>query len=212
MSVDPDFELIRRCQQETGSGRDGAFRAVFEQYRDRVYNLALRLLGNPADAEDVSQEVFVTIFRKIGEFRFSSRFYTWLYRIVFNLCVDHRRRATTMLLPTTGGEAGETLIARVADPLPGPADALGEQEARTRAVERALRRLSEPLRATVVLRYLEDMPYEEIADVLGISLGTVKSRLNRAHQQLEQLLEPRPRLGEGEAGGEGEERASERST
>jgi RNA polymerase sigma-70 factor (ECF subfamily) len=188
MREDPDFELIRRCQGDAGTTRDVAFRELFENYRDRVFNLASRLLGNPADAEDVSQEAFVTVFRKIREFRFSSRFYTWLYRVVFNLCVDHRRKSATAQMPTTSGEVGALLLARVADPAPGPSEVLGEGEERRQQVERALRRLSEPLRAAIVLRYIEDMPYEEIAVVLGISLGTVKSRLNRAHQQLEQAL------------------------
>ncbi|MBL8841806.1 MAG: sigma-70 family RNA polymerase sigma factor [Planctomycetes bacterium] len=189
MSEDPDFELIRRCQRESGAAGEAAFRALFDLYRDRVFNLASRLLGNPADAEDVSQEAFVTVFRKLGEFRFSSRFYTWLYRVVFNLCVDHRRKSNAVLLPTTGGDSGESLLMRLADPEPDPSRTIAEGEERTQQVERALRRLSEPLRAAVVLRYMEDMPYEEIADVLGISLGTVKSRLNRAHQQLQELLE-----------------------
>ena len=189
MGEDPDFDLIRRCQRETGSARELAFRTLFDLYRDRVFNLASRLLGNPADAEDVSQEAFVTVFRKLGEFRFSSRFYTWLYRVVFNLCVDHRRKSNALYLPTTAGESGESLLMRLADPAPDPSLTVAEGEERTRQVERALRRLSEPLRAAVVLRYMEDMPYEEIADVLGISLGTVKSRLNRAHQQLQELLD-----------------------
>jgi RNA polymerase sigma-70 factor (ECF subfamily) len=188
MTSDPDFETIRRCQSESGTAREAAFRELFETYRDRVFNLAARLLGNPADAEDVSQEAFVTVFRKIHEFRFSSRFYTWLYRVVFNLCVDHRRKATAYVLPTAARNEGESLLSLVPDPGPGPSEQLAEGEDRKRKVERALRKLSEPLRAVVVLRYIEDMPYEEIADVLGISLGTVKSRLNRAHQFLQEVL------------------------
>ena len=188
MNQDPDFELIRRCQQQSGTAREAAFRDLFETYRDRVFNLASRLLGNPADAEDVSQEAFITVFQKLHEFRFSSRFYTWLYRVVFNLCVDHRRKGGSHAPITVTGAGGATLLAQVADSAPGPADELGDDEARRQQVERALRRLSEPLRAAIVLRYIEDMPYEEIASVLGISLGTVKSRLNRAHEQLEQGL------------------------
>jgi RNA polymerase sigma-70 factor (ECF subfamily) len=187
MNQDPDFELVRRCQRETGTARDVAFQSLFENYRDRVFNLALRLLGNAADAEDVAQEAFVAVFRKIHEFRFSSRFYTWLYRVVFNLCADQRRKGLGAATPVTG-ESGAQLLARVADPNPGPTESLGEDEERRQTVERALRHLSDPLRAAVVLRYIEDMPYDEIAEVLGISLGTVKSRLNRAHEQLEQAL------------------------
>lgn len=191
MLKDPDFELIRRCQTESGPAREVAFAELFENYKDRVFNLAGRLLGNPADAEDVSQEAFVTVFRKIHEFRFSSRFYTWLYRVVFNLCVDQRRRGASLTLPeSTSGSAGdrEALLANVRDPAPGPFERLSEDDSQQRAVERALRRLSDPLRVVVVLRYMEDLAYEEIAEVLGISLGTVKSRLSRAHHFLQELF------------------------
>lgn len=208
MNQDPDFELVRRCQQVTGTARDVAFRSLFENYRDRVFNLAARLLGNAADAEDVSQEAFVTVFRKIHEFRFSSRFYTWLYRVVFNLCVDHRRKSINVATPLTG-TTGAQLLSNVTDPAPDPSEALGDEEDRTRQVERALRKLSEPLRAAIVLRYIEDMPYDEIADVLGISLGTVKSRLNRAHEQLEQALGRNADGGHRRDGGRLNERGAE---
>jgi RNA polymerase sigma-70 factor (ECF subfamily) len=202
MPKDPDFELIRRCQTETGRAREAAFAELFETYKDRVFNLAGRVLGNPADAEDVSQEAFVTVFRKIREFRFSSRFYTWLYRIVFNLCVDQRRKGAASALPAISSTEGESILAGLSDPDPGPAERVGEGESRRRTVERALRRLSDPLRAVVVLRYMEDLAYEEIADVLGISLGTVKSRLSRAHHSLQEMFGG-PR---GTREGEGKER------
>lgn len=188
MSKDPDEELIRRCQTESGPAREAAFAELFETYKDRVFNLAGRLLGNPTDAEDVTQEVFVTVFRKIREFRFSSRFYTWLYRVAFNLCVDQKRKGMASAVPTAGSEEGEALLANLRDPAPPPSERVAEGESRQRTVERALRRLSEPLRAVVILRYMEDLPYEEIAEVMGISLGTVKSRLSRAHHYLQEVL------------------------
>jgi RNA polymerase sigma-70 factor (ECF subfamily) len=197
MLKDPDFELIRRCQTEIGPARDAAFAELFEHYKDRVFNLAGRLLGNPADAEDVSQEAFVTVFRKIHEFRFSSRFYTWLYRVVFNLCVDQRRKGSSSTLPETTSGDGESALANLRDPAPGPFEQVSEGDSQQRAVERALRRLSEPLRVVVVLRYMEDLAYEEISEVLGISLGTVKSRLSRAHHFLQELF-VRPPTDQGE--------------
>jgi RNA polymerase sigma-70 factor (ECF subfamily) len=190
MRKDPDFELVRRCQTESGAAREAAFAELFENYKDRVFNLAGRLLGNPADADDVSQEAFVTVFRKIHEFRFSSRFYTWLYRVVFNLCVDHRRKGTAGLLPIATTTDRDGQLAMLPDPGLAPSERVAEEESRQREVERALRRLSEPLRVVIVLRYLEDLPYEEIAEVLGISLGTVKSRLSRAHHFLQEVLGP----------------------
>lgn len=172
---------------------EAAFEELFETYRDRVFNLAVRLLANAADAEDVTQEAFVTVYRKIGEFRFSSRFYTWLYRVVYNLCVDHRRRFTSGGLGFSGAGAGEAdsdSLPQLSDPKRGPLESLAEDEHQMRSVEIALQRLSEPLRAVITLRYMEDLQYSEIAEVLDCSVGTVKSRLSRAHAFLQQSLGP----------------------
>jgi RNA polymerase sigma-70 factor (ECF subfamily) len=196
MQTDPDFEFVRRCQTEIGAAREDAFRELFENYKDRVFNLSVRLLGNQTDAADVTQDAFIAVFRKIHEFRFSSRFYTWLYRVVYNLCMDHRRRApnevfrSTTGAPSATGERSDSILANIRDPAPLPFEQLSEGESRSRVVERALRRLSEPLRAAIVLRYMEDLRYDEIADVLGCSVGTVKSRLSRAHHFLQELLRP----------------------
>jgi RNA polymerase sigma-70 factor (ECF subfamily) len=199
MQTDPDFEFVRRCQTEIGAARDDAFRKLFENYKDRVFNLSVRLLGNQTDAADVTQDAFIAVFRKIHEFRFSSRFYTWLYRVVYNLCMDHRRRGPNEVVrntmsgqngPRRNDERTDSLLANIRDPAPLPFEQIAEGESRSRVVERALRRLSEPLRAAIVLRYMEDLRYDEIADVLGCSVGTVKSRLSRAHHFLQELLKP----------------------
>lgn len=185
---DPDEALIRRCQSANGPIAEAAFDELFARYRDRVFSLAFRLLGNRSDAEDAAQEAFVTVYQKINDFRFSARFYTWLYRIIYNLCVDLRRRVVSER--SSGGEQSLETLERLEDRSDGPLEVLEKGEARTRDVERALQRLSEPLRAVVILRYLEDLPYYEIAEVLECSLGTVKSRLSRAHHFLQSTLRP----------------------
>jgi RNA polymerase sigma-70 factor (ECF subfamily) len=193
MQTDPDFEFVRRCQTEIGAARDDAFRELFENYKDRVFNLSVRLLGNQTDAADVTQDAFIAVFKKIHEFRFSSRFYTWLYRVVYNLCMDHRRRApgdASRGAVSANDERADSVLANIRDPAPLPFEQISEEESRARVVERALKRLSEPLRAAIVLRYMEDLRYDEIADVLGCSVGTVKSRLSRAHHFLQELLRP----------------------
>jgi RNA polymerase sigma-70 factor (ECF subfamily) len=189
MEHDPDFALIRRCQSRDDQTANAAFEELFDLYRDRVYNLSHRLLGDAAEAEDVTQETFVTVFRKIGAFRFSSRFYTWLYRVVYNLCVDYRRRAAMGSAAAALVTDSDVSLAAFSDPEKSPLEELAEGEHRKRTVEAALGRLSRPLRAVVLLRYMEDLPYSEIAEVLGCSVGTVKSRLSRAHQFLQQVLE-----------------------
>ena len=192
MRKDPDFDLVRRCQSGERDAAETSFEELFKKYRDRVFNLASRLLGDHAYAEDVSQEAFVTVFRKIGEFRFSSRFYTWLYRVAYNLCMDHRRRPRDPVVSSlSAGEDGRgDTFESLADPETGPLEALAEGEYRTAVVERALRGLSRPLRVVVILRYMEDLQYSEIAEVLECSVGTVKSRLSRAHHFLQETLAP----------------------
>ena len=189
MPKDSDFDLVRECQSaEEGDAAVEAFERIFERYRDRVFNLAIRLLGNASDAEDVSQEAFVTVYRKVGDFRFSSRFYTWLYRIVYNLCVDHKRRHAGGESEMTNREDGQAALGQLPDPEAGPLELLAEGEFRQKAVERALQRLSSPLRMVIILRYMEGKQYSEIAEVLECSVGTVKSRLSRAHSFLQEVL------------------------
>ncbi|HET9481215.1 MAG TPA: sigma-70 family RNA polymerase sigma factor, partial [Candidatus Polarisedimenticolia bacterium] len=159
MQKDPDEALIRRCLSEDAGVAEVAFEELYGRYRDRVYGLACRLVGDLADAEDVTQEAFVTVYRKLADFRFSSRFYTWLYRVVFNLCVDqNRRRGQGPLVARTEALEGLEFLP---DSGPAPDQEVAEREARTLAVERALRRLSTPLRAVVILRYLEELQYHE---------------------------------------------------
>jgi len=185
---DPDFVLVKECQSAEGEAAVEAFEKIFSLYRDRVFNLAVRLLGNASDAEDVSQEAFVTVFRKIGDFRYSSRFYTWLYRITYNLCVDLKRRQAGGEQDSANREDGEIAFERLRDPGAGPLESLAEGEFRQKAVDRALQRLSTPLRTVVILRYIEGLHYSEIAEVLECSVGTVKSRLSRAHSFLQEVL------------------------
>jgi RNA polymerase sigma-70 factor (ECF subfamily) len=189
MAKDPDFDLIRRCQSPDPEVFEPAFDELFNTYKDRIYNTAVRVVGNAEDALDVTQEVFVTVFRKIHDFQFGSRFFTWLYRIVINLAIDNRRR--TQSGPTLFSQGGmrESGEPEVAD----GDDALGkwtEDDHLEKKVQRALNRLSPKLRAIVVLRYIDGLAYHEIAETLECSLGTVKSRLNRAHLSLQEFLQP----------------------
>ncbi|MFO0982268.1 MAG: sigma-70 family RNA polymerase sigma factor [Planctomycetota bacterium] len=189
MARDPDFDLIKRCQSDDPDVFELAFDEIFSLYKDRVYNTAYRVVGNAEDALDVSQEVFVTVFRKIHEFQFGSRFFTWLYRIVINLAIDHRRRlqiGPALFSQAPVEEAAEKEVADQGDAL----NKWAEDDHLERKVQLALGRLSPKLRAIVVLRYFQGLAYHEIAETLGCSLGTVKSRLNRAHLSLQEFLQP----------------------
>ncbi|MBK6941460.1 MAG: sigma-70 family RNA polymerase sigma factor [Planctomycetes bacterium] len=190
MNDDSDFELVRRCQSADPEVYEAAFRELYERYQERIFNTALRVVGNGTDAADVAQEVFLTVFRKIGEFQFNSRFFTWLYRITVNLSIDRKRRINAAP-PVVGEHDGEGLtLATLPDREPNKSDAYAQNEFVERRVQASIGRLSPKLRAIVVLRYVEGLAYGDIAEILSCSIGTVKSRLNRAHRNLEQLLRP----------------------
>jgi len=171
-------KVISACQR----GDREAFRQLFETHKDRVYSIALRFAGNPNTAMDIAQETFLKLFSSIRDFRGDSSFDTWIYRLVVNSCLDHRRKAWR-LLPL----AGEFLATLTTSG--GKLDDLLREEAGGRLRD-AIDQLPDSLRITVVLRYTQGLSYEEIAEVLGCSPGTVASRLNRAHRALERTLSP----------------------
>jgi RNA polymerase sigma-70 factor, ECF subfamily len=169
-------ELVEACQH----GEREAFRELFEMHRDRVYSIALRFSGDESAAMDIAQDTFVKLFDSIADFRGSAAFQTWIYRLVVNSCFDYRRR-TKKLVPLAEGFLST---------LRASADALGDllrREVHT-SLRSAVERLSPPLRMAIVLRYTEGLSYEEIAEALNCSQGTVASRLNRAHKALERTL------------------------
>jgi RNA polymerase sigma-70 factor (ECF subfamily) len=169
-------ELVEACQR----GERDAFRVLFEAHKDRVYSIALRFSGDEALAMDLAQDAFLKLFSCIREFRGEAAFSTWVYRLVVNSCLDHKRRSWR-LIPL----ADELLAV-----LRAPGDSLNallETEMRDR-VRRAVEKLTPDLRMVTVLRYTEGLSYDHIAAVLGCSTGTVASRLNRAHKALERRL------------------------
>lgn len=168
-----DVQVLEACRR----GDADAQRRLFEAYADRVYSIALRFLkGDEAAAHDVAQEVFVKVFRGLPSFRGDARFSSWLYRIVANACTDELRRGRRFLM---FGDLPDRLHERV--PPREPADPHPD-------VQAAMGRLSPALRLTVLLRYFDDLSYEEIAEATGVSPGTVASRLNRAHAFLSREL------------------------
>jgi len=197
MNSDTDTKLIVACQESPITGLEGPFRELYDLYKDRVYNVCFRITGNPSDALDAAQETFGILFRKIFEFRFESKFSSWVYRIAVNASIDLRRRTRTRRLVSLDAlQEGGAASARAGggfDPsderveMPVQAASRHELEAE---VQRAIGRLSPKLRAITVLRYIESLSYEEIAETLRISLGTVKSRLARAHDVLDRELTP----------------------
>lgn len=185
-----DAALVRQVQ----AGQTEAFGKLVERYQDRVFNTCWRICGSLEDARDLTQDAFLKALANISDFRRKSGFYTWLYRIAVNMALSHRRkmkhRATVSLdrvADPTGSQA-ERLADRIEEPKSrDPAAEVQEAELRGRAV-RALQALDEDQRAVVVLRDIEGLDYRQIAGILDIAPGTVKSRLHRARLALREAL------------------------
>lgn len=174
-----DAEYVRRLQH----GETDAFEILIRRHEKTIFNLVYRMLGDYDEAAETSQEVFLSAYRAIDRFRGEANFSTWLYRIALNHTSTRRKnlnRRQQRIVPLEDTEP-------VRDPQPGPAETIEKKEIRER-VQSALNTL-EPDDATVILlRDLQDIPYEEVARLLEIPVGTVKSRLHRARQALKSQL------------------------
>ena len=175
------------------NGEESAYESLIFQYQQPVYNLVCRLMNDRMDTADVVQEVFLKIFRSIGSFRGNSSLKTWIYRITVNEAHNHRRWFSRHQRQEVsfGSEDGAALSEdSFTAPGRSPFDYAADGETRA-LVEQALAELNPNFRAAVVLRDIEDLSYEEIAEVLEISLGTVKSRILRGREALRKILEGR---------------------
>jgi RNA polymerase sigma-70 factor (ECF subfamily) len=170
-------ELIEECRR----GQQDAYRALFEKYKDTVYSVALRFSGDPAIAQDITQETFLKLFSVIGSFRGDSNFDSWLYRLVVNCCFDHKRK-TRRWTPLV-----DELLSILQSPDLSVLDEVlrSEMSGQVRAVVASL---PPEQRMVIVLRYTQGLSYEEIAAILGCSPGTIGSKLNRIHKILERRL------------------------
>ncbi|MCC6126412.1 MAG: sigma-70 family RNA polymerase sigma factor [Pirellulales bacterium] len=175
-----DLELIA----EILKGRTAAFENLVRKYQDRLFNSVAYMVGNVEDARDIVQEAFVQAFLNLRTFQGTSAFYTWLYRIAFNVAATERRRKR----PKISVERGRDRTGREPiDGQPGPAERV-EREERGRRVRQGLSQLSEEHRAVLVLREIDGCRYETIAEILGLPIGTIRSRLHRARLELREEL------------------------
>ena len=169
--------LISRAR---GGDRE-AFGELVEQYRDNVYRLAYRMCGNAYDADEAAQEAFVAAWRALPNFRGDAKFSTWLYRLTTNAAIDVMRREKRHQT------VGDGEMIEVADDADSPQETV-ERTEQQEAVQKALATLSEEYREVLLLRYMEELDYAEIAEVLQLPSGTVKSRINRAKAALKTAL------------------------
>ncbi len=184
---DEDARILRGLR----SGIEGAYEELIDRYEQPVYNIVYRLLGNESDACDVAQEVFLKIFRGVGAFREQSSLRTWVYRIAVNEAHNHRRwfirhcRCEVPMERETMDQESHFEVAQ--DPGRSPYEQARDGEMRSR-VEQALTRINPIFKTAVVLRDIQDLSYEEIASILQVSLGTVKSRILRGREALRREL------------------------
>ena len=174
-----DAEYVRRIQR----GETESFEILVRRHEKAIFNLVYRMLGDYDDAAETAQEVFLSAYRAIGQFRGDANFSTWLYRIALNHATTRRKSTNTRqhrLVPLDGTEL-------VSDVELGPAESLEKKEVRER-VQRALNELEPEDAMIILLRDLQDIAYEDVARVLNIPVGTVKSRLHRARQALKARL------------------------
>jgi len=173
------------------AGIDSAYQELIDRYEQPIFNMVYRLLGNQTDACDVVQEVFLKVFRSVHSFREQSSLRTWIYRIAVNEAHNHRRwfaRHCRREVPIERDRPDDDYFVELArDPGRSPYDQALDSETRA-MVERALTKINPLFRTAVVLRDIQNMSYEEIADILQISLGTVKSRILRGREALKREL------------------------
>ncbi len=176
-------------------GKDQAFEAIVHRYHAQILNLAYRILGNRTDADDVTQEIFVLLYRKLKTFRGESRFSTWLYRVSVNACRDHiRKNRLQISLSSRSDEDMPEWEERIAaNSIEHPDELLITMETQKK-VQAAMKKLPQKFLVVLYLHDIKGYDYKEISEILGISLGTVKSRLNRARQKMLQELAPLPEL------------------
>ncbi|MBI4818463.1 MAG: sigma-70 family RNA polymerase sigma factor [Deltaproteobacteria bacterium] len=181
-----DRELVEAAKD----GDNEAFGKLVERYQKRVYALAFGILRNRDDAWDVAQEAFVKAFKNLGTFEGSSAFYTWLYRIAYNLSLDVLRAKNRR--ETVDFEASPRIERALSEEAQGPADpgSAADRSELQKVIGTAMSQLSDKHRAIIILREVEGLSYTEMADILKISKGTVMSRLFHARKNLQALLTP----------------------
>lgn len=187
--VDEDRRLVQRCLE----GQEEAFEELVERYQNMVYNLAYRFMGEPQEAEDLSQEVFLKVYRSLKGFRSDSTLKTWIYRITTNMALNRlkwfkrRRNDRQVSIDHERGASLPKMADTLSDSRPGPEHHVHATEIQQR-LQDALDSISPDQKAVVILRDIEHFSYEEIAETLSINIGTVKSRLARGRSSIQELL------------------------
>ncbi len=183
-----DWELVRCCKEDDRE----AFRELVERYHHRVVRIALGMLHDPEDAQEVAQEAFTKVFTSIKNFKEEASFYTWLYRIVYNLSIDRKRQKSRQPQPDYRGDLADNETDPIellpADTSTDPYERTSDKELGAQ-IQKALEELTPAHKAVILLRIVEGLSYEEISHILQCSRGTVMSRLHYARKRLQTILQ-----------------------
>jgi len=173
-----DRALVERCRQ----GDLGAFDEIYRAHSRKLYGLAVRMLGNPADAEDMLQEIFLAAHRKLDSFRGESALSTWLYRLAVNLCLDYLRSRTGRAIHMTDALGDDPVLPDAGS------HGLAERAVTKMDLERAIAQLPEGCRTAFVLHDVQGLEHQEVGEIMGIAEGTSKSQVHKARMRLRALL------------------------
>lgn len=184
LKVKDDFTLIRAIQ----SGDHNAFETLINRYQRQVANQIYMNMGNRDDVEDIAQEVFIRVYRSLPKFKFNSSFFSWIYRITMNLCIDEIRKRKIRRMLSLDFLAEDYLDkSGVSDEVTTPSESVLLNEKKD-IVRRAMHHLSKEHREILTLREYQDLSYDEIAEILGLTVQAVKSRIFRARSEIRNLL------------------------
>ena len=191
LSTATDQEVVEHARD----GRESAYRELVRRYQRPVFSLIYRMVRDRELAEDLSQETFVKVLNAIDRYRPEFKFSSWVFKIANNAAIDHLRRKALDTLSLDGGpdattaERVEATALQIGDTTESPLDELEARELGS-AIERAIGKLRPEYQTCIILRHVEGRPYDEIADILGLPLGTVKTYIHRARAELRELLDP----------------------
>lgn len=181
--------LIKKRIMQVLKGDQSAYGEIVEIYKDKVFQLCYRILGNRHEAEDMAQEAFIRAYVNIASFNIDLKFSTWLYRIATNLCIDRirKKKPDYYLDAEVSGTDGLTMYSQIASDTILPEDEVENLELQE-TIQREITKLPEKYRSVIVLKYIEELSLNEISEILDIPLGTVKTRIHRGREALRHQL------------------------
>ncbi|MFB1082465.1 RNA polymerase sigma factor SigW [Jeotgalibacillus sp. JSM ZJ347] len=181
--------IVKKRIQQVRKGDQDAFGEIVELFKDRVYHVCFRMLGNRHEAEDIAQEAFIRAYTNIHTFDIDRKFSTWLFRIATNLCIDRirKKKPDYYLDAEVSGTDGLTMYSKVETDGPLPEEEVESMELQE-SIQKEISRLPDKYRSVIVLKYIEELSLKEISEILELPIGTVKTRIHRGREALRKQL------------------------